>query len=160
MKTEFDMEVSSLPTELYGNLTEQKIRGSIMPWQLAGHWTYFSKGKLSSGRCDFFKLLVVISSLVKEFSVFSGECILTGMCRHLSTQGVKRGPALETIEWRKCMMEFQSFSRMCGRVEGASCRIVWFCFLERRGLVSYLVKEKERNIKKRRTLQKCQHTFP
>ena len=37
MKTEFDMEVSSLPTELYGNLTEQKIRGSIMPWQLAGH---------------------------------------------------------------------------------------------------------------------------
>ena len=29
MKTEFDMEISSSPTELYGNLTEQKIRDSI-----------------------------------------------------------------------------------------------------------------------------------
>lgn len=83
------MEISSSPTELYGNLTEQKIRDSIMPWQLAGHCTYFSKGKLSSGRCVLFKLLVIISSLVKEFAVFSGECILSGMRRHLSTQGVK-----------------------------------------------------------------------
>lgn len=42
MKTEFDMEISNLPAELYGNLIQQKIRDSIMPWQLAEHWAYIS----------------------------------------------------------------------------------------------------------------------
>ena len=40
MKTEFDMEISNLPAELYGNLIQQKIRDSVMPWQLAEHWAY------------------------------------------------------------------------------------------------------------------------
>lgn len=70
MKTEFDMEVSSLPTELYGNLTEQKLEILLCLGNWLGTEHISQKENSPLGDVTFLKLLVVISSLVKEFSVF------------------------------------------------------------------------------------------